>query len=81
MTGVVRDNSGKPVAGATLTAIHVPTGTTYTAVSTESGRYNFRGMTVGGPYTLTTAAARYKASEVSDITTQLGQDIGRHVLG
>lgn len=79
ITGVVRDNSGKPVAGATLTAVHVPTGTTYTAVSTESGRYNFRGLNVGGPYTLTTAAARFKASEISDITTQLGQEIDVNV--
>jgi hypothetical protein len=79
LTGVVRDTAGKPVAGATLTAIHLPTGTTYTAISSESGRYNFRGMTVGGPYTLTAAAARHKSTEVTEITTQLGQDIDINV--
>jgi hypothetical protein len=75
MTGVVRDNANKPVAGATVTATHLPTGTTYTAISTESGRYNFRGLNVGGPYTVTASAPRMKSTEVTEVTTQLGQDI------
>jgi hypothetical protein len=74
LTGVVRDEAARPVAGATLTARHVPTGTTYTAVTTENGRYYFRGMIVGGPYTLTVNATGKKPAEISDITTQLGQD-------
>jgi len=79
LTGLVRDSDGKPVAGATLTATHVPTGTTYTAVSTATGRYNFRGMSAGGPYTLATTAAGFKPAEITEITTQLGQDIDLNV--
>jgi hypothetical protein len=74
LTGAIRDEKGKPIAGATVTAVHVPTGTTYTAVSTESGRYYFRGMIVGGPYTLTTTATGKKTVELDEVTTQLGQD-------
>jgi hypothetical protein len=74
LTGAVRDDSGKPVAGATLTATHVPTGTSYTAVSGDTGRYYFRGMIVGGPYTLTVNAPGKKAFELTDVITQLGQD-------
>lgn len=74
LTGAVRDESGKPVAGATLTAVHVPTGTTYRAVSTSTGRYYFRGMIVGGPYILSANATGKKPVEITDITTQLGQD-------
>jgi hypothetical protein len=79
LTGVVRDNAGKPVPGATITATHVPTGTSYSAVSTESGRYNFRGLIVGGPYTVSVSAPRMKNAEVSDITTQLGQAVDVNV--
>lgn len=79
VTGVIRDNAGKPVAGATLTATHLPTGTQYTAVSTDAGRYNFRGMIVGGPYTISVNSPRMKATEVTEVTTQLGQDIDVNV--
>ena len=60
LTGAVRDEGGKPVAGATLTAVHLPTRTTYSAVSTDTGRYHFRGMIVGGPYSLIANAAGKK---------------------
>ncbi len=79
ITGVVRDTGGKPVAGATLTAKHLPTGTSYTAVSSENGRYYFRGLVVGGPYTLATSAARMKPAEITEVVTQLGQDIDVNV--
>ena len=74
LTGAVRDEAGKPVAGVTVTALHVPTGTRYTAVSTDTGRYNFRGMVVGGPYTVSASATGKKPVEINDITTELGQD-------
>ncbi|WP_414663872.1 TonB-dependent receptor [Horticoccus sp. 23ND18S-11] len=79
LTGVVRDNTGKPVPGATLTATHVPTGTVYTAVSSETGRYNFRGMVVGGPFTLVTTAPGKKPAEITEITTQLGKETDLNV--
>ncbi|MBL9189248.1 MAG: TonB-dependent receptor [Opitutaceae bacterium] len=79
LTGVVRDSGGRPVAGATLTATHLPTGTTYTATATETGRYYFRGLIVGGPYTLVANAPGKKASETTEIITELGQDIDINV--
>ena len=80
ITGVVRDTSGKIIAGATLTATHAPTGTTYDAISSDTGRYNFRGMIVGGPYTLSIAATGYKTAERSDVTTSLGVDIDLNLV-
>lgn len=79
LTGVVRDGTGAPVPGATLTATHVPTGTTYSAVASASGRYNFRGMVVGGPYTVVTTAPGKKTSEITEVITQLGQDVDVNV--
>src|SRR5688572_17405074 len=74
LTGAVRDEGGKPVVGTTLTAVHLPTRTTYSAVSTDTGRYHFRGMIVGGPYSLVANAPGKKPVEITDLTTQLGED-------
>ncbi|MDO5506072.1 MAG: carboxypeptidase regulatory-like domain-containing protein [Pseudoxanthomonas suwonensis] len=51
--GVVTDASGQPVAGAEVTILHVESGTVSRATTDASGRYNARGLRVGGPYTVT----------------------------
>src|ERR1039458_7324276 len=75
LTGIVRDTGGKAVAGAAITAVHTPTGTSYDAVTNATGRYNFRGMIAGGPYTVSVTASGFKPVERTDINTQLGQDL------
>lgn len=75
LTGVVSDPSGKPVPGATVTATHQPTATAYTAVTNTVGRYNFRGLIVGGPYSVAASGANFKPAEITEVTTQLGQDL------
>ncbi|WP_236685860.1 TonB-dependent receptor [Pseudoxanthomonas suwonensis] len=51
--GVVTSTSGQPVAGAEVTIVHVESGTVSRAVTDASGRFNARGLRVGGPYTVT----------------------------
>jgi hypothetical protein len=75
LTGLVRDTTGAAVANASVTALHAPTGTAYTATTTDSGRFNFRGLVVGGPYTVSITANGYKGVERNDVMTALGQDI------
>ena len=75
MTGSVRGSDGKAIGGATVTAVHTPTNSTFTAVSSPGGRFNFRGMPVGGPYTVTARADGYSAESVTDLTAELGNDI------
>lgn len=75
LTGIVRDSGGKAVAGAAVTAVHAPTGTSYNATTTDTGRYNFRGMIAGGPYTVSVSATGFKPVERNDVNTQLGQDL------
>jgi hypothetical protein len=48
--GLVTDNSGQPVAGAEVVIRHVESGTVSRATTDASGRYNARGLRVGGPY-------------------------------
>ena len=45
--------NGQPVAGAEVTIVHVESGTVSRTTTDASGRYNARGLRVGGPYTIT----------------------------
>src|SRR5690606_28581400 len=51
--GLVTDNGGQPVAGAEVVITHVESGTVSRATTDGSGRYNARGLRVGGPYEIT----------------------------
>ncbi|HEX2862355.1 MAG TPA: carboxypeptidase-like regulatory domain-containing protein, partial [Lacunisphaera sp.] len=75
MTGVVRGSDGKALAGATVTAVHTPTNSTFTAVANDSGRFSFRSLPVGGPYTVTAKHDGYDVAVRDNVTTQLGSDV------
>ncbi len=75
ITGSVRDTGGKAITAAAVTATHTPTGTAYTATTGDNGRYIFRGLIAGGPYTVAVSGSAIKATERSDLTTQLGSEI------
>ena len=74
MTGTVRDAAGTPVSGAAVTAVHTPTNTTYNAVSGANGRFAFRGMPVGGPYTVSASKGGFQIESLTDVQTSLGED-------
>ena len=74
--------AGQPVAGAEVTITHVASGTTNRVVTDATGRYNARGLRVGGPYTITvtkpgtgtdTESNVYLAlNQVNNVDAQLG---------
>ena len=51
--GRVIGADGQPVAGAEVTITHTESGTVSRAMTDADGRYNARGLRVGGPYTIT----------------------------
>ena len=53
--GVVTTAQDQPVAGASVIAIHTPSGTNYETTTREDGRYFIPNMRVGGPYVVTVA--------------------------
>ncbi len=55
--GVITGNAGAPVQGAEVTITHVESGTVSRATTDASGRYNARGLRVGGPYSITVTKA------------------------
>jgi hypothetical protein len=62
LSGVVTDANAQPVTGASVIAIHVPSGTSYQATTRGDGRFSMPGMRVGGPYSVTVTASAPGAS-------------------
>ncbi|MFZ2509098.1 MAG: TonB-dependent receptor [Steroidobacteraceae bacterium] len=73
LSGFVVDAEGKPIAGAAVTIVHVPTGTTANVTTGASGQFSATGLRVGGPYSVTAKAAGMQDAMVTDLYTQLAQ--------
>ena len=71
--GTVSDGK-QGLGGATVVALHGPTGTKYTTTTRKDGRFNLEGLRVGGPYTLSVSYVGFKTETVENIVTVLGQD-------
>lgn len=73
MNGLVTDETGEPLTGAAVVAVHVESGTQYYAIVNASGRYNISGMRAGGPYTVEISCLGYQKAVFTDITLQLAE--------
>ena len=71
-TGVVKDAQGAVIPGVNVVAVHVPSGTTYEAVTQADGRFYIPGMRVGGPYKVTASLPGFTSEEKSNLTLSLG---------
>ncbi len=75
ISGVVTDTHGQAIPGATVMAIHTPSGTKYGTSTQVDGRYFVRGMRVGGPYVITVSEVGYKTQEVRVASLEIGQNL------
>ena len=65
--------SGEEVIGATVVAVHTPSGTRYTAVTNASGRFSIQGMRTGGPYEVNVSYVGYQPQVIKGVVLQLGE--------
>jgi hypothetical protein len=73
ITGKVTDVSGAGLAGATVSAKHVPSGTVYNTITRKDGLFDLPGLRIGGPYTVTVSFVGYSTQTFADITLLLGE--------
>ena len=67
------DQNGEEVIGATVVAIHEPSGTRYTAVTNTSGRFSINGMRTGGPYEVTVSYVGFQPKTIKGVILQLAE--------
>lgn len=73
LAGRITDNDGAPLVGAEVMILHTPSGTTSRAVTDAQGRYNARGLRVGGPYTVTVTRDGFKGESTENVYLSLGE--------
>lgn len=72
--GTVFDTKATPLAGATITAVHQPTGTKYVTTSRKDGRYNLANLRIGGPYEIKVTFVGFNEGKQDNINLLLGQE-------
>lgn len=75
INGSVVDENNGPVLGATITAVHTPSGSRYRAVTNKDGRFTIQGMRTGGPYTVTIAYLGYATKSYEKLYLELGNSL------
>lgn len=73
LIGTVKDSDGQELVGASITAIHQPTGTKYTTISTSGGNFSISNMRSGGPYTVQISFVGNKTVTYDDIYLKLAE--------
>ncbi len=73
LTGIVTDDTGETLPGATVVAVHEPSGTSYGAATRNDGSYRLSNMRVGGPYTVTFRFVGFHPYVVENLYLSLGE--------
>jgi Carboxypeptidase regulatory-like domain len=71
--GLITDENRGAIPGATVIAVHEPSGSQYGAVTLSDGRFHLPNVRVGGPYTITVSFIGYKDAVQREVFLELGQ--------
>ncbi|MEZ2413513.1 carboxypeptidase regulatory-like domain-containing protein [Muriicola sp. E247] len=73
ISGKVTDDAGEPLGGASIVAVHLPTGSTYGAAADFDGFYRISNMRSGGPYQITFSYIGFTDNVKNEIYLTLGR--------
>ena len=80
ISGKVLNDSGESLPGALVVSVHSPSGTKYSTVTNNEGRYLIPNMRVGGPYVVSVSYIGYTEYQVSDVMLNLGVTTNLNVV-
>lgn len=78
--GIVKSSNNELLPGATILAMHTPTGSKYSSLSNEDGRFNILNMRIGGPYKILVTFVGYQNQEYNDVYLDLGKAFNLDVV-
>jgi hypothetical protein len=73
ITGSVKDANGQPLVGATVTAIHTPSGSTYSTIAGKDGVFTLPNLRIGGPYSVKITFSGEQPFNLEGFNLELGQ--------
>lgn len=73
MNGKVTGSNGESLPGATVVAVHTPSGSQYGTTTDVDGSYRIPNMNVGGPYKITVSYVGFESYTNSEVYLNLGQ--------
>ncbi len=73
MNGRITASTGESMPGATVIAIHTPSGTQYGTTTDMQGNYRIPNMNVGGPYQVSISYVGFENYVNNDVYLNLGQ--------
>jgi hypothetical protein len=79
MNGRITGPNNESLPGATIVAVHQPSGTQYGTISNSEGRFTLPGMRSGGPYSVEVSFVGYNKASYSDVILSLGESYGLDV--
>ncbi len=74
ISGIVTDELGAPLAGATVTIEYPDAGIRKTVTTKGDGRFTLNNQRVGGPYRITVSHVGQQENSVPNIFLELGQN-------
>lgn len=80
VTGTVKGNNDQPLTGASITLVHVPTGTVYKGITRGGGRFDIANVNPGGPYRLEVSFVGFENVVRDDIQIGLGETSRQDIL-
>lgn len=78
--GTVKSSSAELLPGATVLAIHTPSGSKYSALSNADGRFSMLNMRIGGPYKIVVSYVGFQNQEFNDVYLELGKAFSMNVV-
>ena len=77
--GRVTDAGGQPIANASVTIVHMPSGTQVSQSTDTTGNFNASGLRAGGPFRVTVDAPSYDSKAIEGVQTAAGSTVTLNV--